>query len=116
MIYDGWFNKKGFECDIFACKRLSPAKHEFKDMEAAALNKGFEFVEVGGQTKVLCDNHSVLYQMQPERWLQELAEGERKRIEYLRYIGSCKIRGRLDTDSNLPWTLIPEKIGQSFRI
>jgi len=27
----------------------------------------------------------------------------------------CKIRGRLDTDSDLPWTLIPKKFGQSFR-
>jgi hypothetical protein len=27
----------------------------------------------------------------------------------------CKIRSKLDTDSDLNWTAIPEKIGQSFR-
>ncbi len=28
---------------------------------------------------------------------------------------NCKIRSKLDTDSDLNWTPIPEKVGQSFR-
>jgi hypothetical protein len=28
---------------------------------------------------------------------------------------SCEIRSKLDTDSDLNWTPIPEKVGQSFR-
>jgi hypothetical protein len=30
-------------------------------------------------------------------------------------LSECKIRSKLDTDSDLNWTAIPEKIGQSFR-
>jgi len=30
-------------------------------------------------------------------------------------VKGCKIRSKLDTDSDLNWTVIPEKIGHSFR-
>ena len=35
--------------------------------------------------------------------------------DFLEYKCKCKIRTTLDTDSNLNWTPIPEKVGQSFR-
>jgi len=39
----------------------------------------------------------------------------RRRVLSLEHDSICKIRSKLDTDSDLNWTPIPEKVGQSFR-
>ena len=87
MIYNGWFNRIGLECDVYLCKRRSPGRFSPQDVEPAACEKGFTILEVEGKSLVLCELHSKLYELDPKRWSQEAATGERKRLEYLRYSG-----------------------------
>lgn len=108
-------------CKLVIAKldRLSRSLHYITSLSESKID--FIVCDLPGCDQFTINLYGALAQREREMISQrtksalESAKARGKVLGNPQNLNECKIRSKLDTDSDLNWTVIPEKIGHSFR-